>query len=431
LDSGALDQDIQTQLPDGALDEGYQSLPASVGLNLRPSTSDRLLPLVHEAHFALIRQAARSAKNLRGSVRAAHSPGVLGYLRAATGRDIPDPAYIHDGVPEPDDEAVDIVPLPQRSTAKPVDYLEPDFSAIQARVRSQGLRIDERDLRRYYLSLKTRGFVILSGLSGTGKTWLAQAYAQAVGARSLLVPVAPNWTTNEDLLGFFNPIQRAYQDTSFSRFLREAAEAYRVATAAGVTPKPFHLILDEMNLARVEYYFARFLSAMEVRARDGQAPIELAPGEFVSLSSNFCFIGTVNMDETTHTFADKVYDRAQLIDLSVSRQALAEHLGDAPFAARLLDMWESVHRAAPFAFRVVDEIRVYVQQAHSIGVVWEEAFDEQLLQKILPKIKGAEHSVGFALEAFIRHTEDICPLSHMKATRMLEGYRAHGIASYF
>jgi hypothetical protein len=79
--------------------------------------------------------------------------------------------------------------------------VEPAFADTEATIVAQGLRIGTRLLRRYHLALKSRKFVILSGLSGTGKTWLARAYAGAVGAAHLLVPVAPNWTTNETCWG--------------------------------------------------------------------------------------------------------------------------------------------------------------------------------------------------------------------------------------
>lgn len=127
-------------------------------------------------------------------------------------------------------------------------------------------------MRRYHLALRSRGFVIVAGISGTGKTWLADGYARAVGAQ---VPVAPSWTTNEDLLGYLNHMNGRYHDTAFSTFLRAASAAYARAADAGVAAQPFHVVLYEMNLARVEHYFARFLSAMEVRQRLTLAPLEL------------------------------------------------------------------------------------------------------------------------------------------------------------
>ena len=244
--------------------------------------------------------------------------------------------------------------------------------------------------------------------------------------------MASNWTTNEDLLGYFNPLNKEYHHTAFSRFLEEAAEEYKQAETEKLTPRPYHLVLDEMNLARVEYYFAKFLSAMEVRMREGVAEIELAPEKQVILPPNLYFIGTVNVDETTHGFADKVYDRAQMIELEVCREDLSQHLGEVAYREILMQIWDKLHVVAPFAFRVIDEIKIYVKEAEALDVEWQEALDEQLLQKILPKLKGADERVGEALKAFVNIAEENnFPLSHAKASKMLKIFEQHGFTSYF
>lgn len=317
--------------------------------------------------------------------------------------------------------------------AKPVaiSYVEPTFEEIEAAIGAVGLQISVRNLRRYHVSLKTRGFVVLAGVSGSGKTWLAEAYAEIVGAEQLRVPVAPNWTTNEDLLGYLNPIDGQYRHTDFSRFLQRAAAEYSAAQGADRDPRPFYLIFDEMNLARVEYYFAKFLSAMEARARYGTAPIVLADDLEVQLTPNLKFIGTVNVDETTFGFADKVYDRAQLIELDAPWEMLAEHLQDKPFRDTLHAIWDAVHDIAPFAFRVVDEVNAYVGESALLGVSWQEAVDDQLLQKVLPKIKGTDPRIRDALEAFLSATDESFTLSHEKARSMLAMFNTHGFVSYF
>ena len=312
-----------------------------------------------------------------------------------------------------------------------INYEPPSFPDIVRRINEVGLRSSDRTLRRYHLSLLTRGFVILAGNSGTGKTWLAEAYAHAVGAEHLVVAVAPNWTTNEDLLGYFNPVSSTYHHTSFSQFIGCAANAYRLATANGLIPRPFHLILDEMNLARVEYYFASFLSAMEVRARHGTALIDIGAGDTLELTPNLCVTGTVNIDETTHGFADKVWDRAQLVELDLPREHMQAHLGDSPYSQDLLDIWGTVESVGPFAYRVVDEISAYVSAAEHEGASWQEAVDEQILQKILPKLKGAEPGVSLALERLVSIFGERYPLSKARAERMLEGFQQYGFASYF
>lgn len=312
------------------------------------------------------------------------------------------------------------------------DYREPSFAAIRDFViDDRGMRLSERMLRRYHLAIKSSGFVILSGVSGTGKTWLANAYAKAVGAEVLVVPVAPNWTTNEDLLGFLNPLDGVYHHTEFSRFLDRASAAFIHAKKNDYEPRPFHLILDEMNLARVEYYFAKFLSARELSATGQRAFIELSADYRIELNPNLAFIGTVNIDETTHGFADKVYDRSQLIELEITRDLVAEHLDGTPYSQLLLRIWDAVSETAPFAFRVLDDIDYYAREAEAMGISWKEAVDDQILQKILPKLKGADPRVGEALERVLGICGDDFPLTGAKARLMADRFQRHGYASYF
>jgi MoxR-like ATPase len=272
---------------------------------------------------------------------------------------------------------------------------------------------------------------VLSGISGTGKTWLAEAYARAVGAKCLLVPVAPNWTTNEDLLGYLNPVDGNYHNTEFSVFLREAAREHADAVAEKRSARPYHLILDEMNLARVEQYFAKFLSAMELRTRSEDARIELAPNNVVALTPNLRFVGTVNVDETTHGFADKVYDRSQLIELTIDKNDVLAHLEGRPYADLIANVWETLHKVAPFAFRVLDEINGYVDEASTMNISWEVALDEQLLQKVLTKVKGTDLALGSALQEFVEIAADRFPLSYRKAEGMRVAFTEHGFTSYF
>jgi MoxR-like ATPase len=292
--------------------------------------------------------------------------------------------------------------------------------------------ISDDVFRRYHLAMQGRGFVILSGPSGTGKTWLAQAYAEAVGARVKLVAVDPSWSSNEDLLGYLSPLDGFYHHTPFSEFMQDSAREWERANAGGRMANEFHVILDEMNLARVEHYFSRFLSAMEVRSREGMAKLDLAPGHSIEVTPNLRFTGTVNIDETTHGFADKVYDRAQLIELPLPREYVVEHLGDAEYSKVVLDVWDSLRDLVPFGFRVLDEIRQYIRSAGHVGTPWETALDEQLVQKVMPRIRGADARLAKALDDFLGALDKgEFPLSRQKAEQMLEDYRTHGFASYF
>ena len=190
-----------------------------------------------------------------------------------------------------------------------------------------------------------------------------------------------------------------------------------------------------MNLARVEYYFAKFLSAMELRFRAGKATLELAPNHTVELTPNLLFVGTVNIDETTHGFADKIFDRAQLIELEMTEADLdaylKEHFGGEPWAPTLLAVWLAVQRAAPFAYRVASEIGNYIREASKLEVSWKEALDEQLVQKVLPKVKGQDTSVGEALDEIITLSAVGHPLTHAKAVEMRAELDAYGFTSFF
>jgi energy-coupling factor transporter ATP-binding protein EcfA2 len=128
---------------------------------------------------------------------------------------------------------------------------------LQARLAGSGLMYSQAQLRNFVALLQTRDLVVLAGDSGSGKTSLVRAVAEAVGGVCTILPVKPNWTGPEDLLGYYNPIERSYHPTPFLLALQAAAREPDV---------PHFICLDEMNLARVEHYFADFLSLLENRS---------------------------------------------------------------------------------------------------------------------------------------------------------------------
>lgn len=129
-------------------------------------------------------------------------------------------------------------------------------SYLQAYLKEQGQYYSRHIVENYLTLIRTNDLVILAGDSGSGKTSLVQSFAQAVGGVAKIIPVKPNWTSSEDLLGYYNPLEKKYLATPFLEALLEANQNPTV---------PYFICLDEMNLARVEYYFADFLSKLEER----------------------------------------------------------------------------------------------------------------------------------------------------------------------
>ncbi|ENV43439.1 McrB family protein [Acinetobacter schindleri] len=143
------------------------------------------------------------------------------------------------------------------------DELNGDYhksvSYIQAHLVEKDILYPRHIIENYLTLLRTKDLIILAGDSGSGKTNLVKSFAKAVGGKSIIVPVKPNWTSSEDLLGYYNPLEKKYLATPFLEALLEAQQHPEI---------PYFICLDEMNLARVEYYFADFLSLLETRDED-------------------------------------------------------------------------------------------------------------------------------------------------------------------
>lgn len=194
-------------------------------------------------------------------------------------------------------------------------------------IKDQGYTYDKSLIKNLYISLKTKPFVILSGISGTGKSKIAELFAKAIGAttenkRFKLIPVKPDWSDSTDLLGFRN-IEGKFTPGVITKVCYEAM----------MNPElPYFICLDEMNLARVEYYFSDILSLMETRRVNedneiitntllskeqiGRDASSISTYGDVYIPQNLYIVGTVNMDETTFPFSKKVLDRANTIEFN-------------------------------------------------------------------------------------------------------------------
>lgn len=253
-----------------------------------------------------------------------------------------------------------------------------------------------------------KNFLILKGISGTGKSRLVSAIAKAIyGQTSVpspwltMIEVRPDWTDGSFLLGHHDPIGGRYVRERFLDALLAAASS---GDEAGIGKAPVFVCLDEMNLARVEYYLADCLSGME---SGGPIALDVRGDTDVPASivwpANFYLFGTVNIDETTHRISDKVLDRAQVIDTSdidllptLSRWLDAESaLLDAE-RERVRSLVGGVWKAlAPvdsqFGFRTAKAVVRFVAEAKasSDGVLSiDDAIDIQLMQKVLVKLRG-------------------------------------------
>ncbi len=308
---------------------------------------------------------------------------------------------------------------------------------IEAYIASKGYTYEKGLIENFYLSLKSKPFVILAGISGTGKTRLVRLFAEAVGAtaengRYKMVPVRPDWSDSSDLFGHVD-LNGTFIPGVIIDFVK---------TANDDLENPYFLCLDEMNLARVEYYLSDILSVIETREKTDSGSIisdTLIPPTFfgsdidaakkygaLTLPENLYIIGTVNMDETTFPFSRKVLDRANTIEFSYvnlkpeeSPQKGTERkpifLDNEFFRTEYLlldqckDDWEDVTNycnkleeinkileegGAKVGYRVRDEIVFYLLNNKKGNLLSEDdAFDNELMQKILPRIQGDSFSV--------------------------------------
>jgi len=253
-----------------------------------------------------------------------------------------------------------------------------------------------------------KNFIILRGVSGTGKSRLVSVVAKAVYGTAFvdmpyltIVEVRPDWTDGSSLLGHYDPVGSRYVRTRFLDAVLAGAQSARSDPSAQA---PVFVCLDEMNLARVEYYLADCLSAMEsgnVIPLDARGDESLPRG--VNWPSNLFLFGTVNIDESTLRISDKVLDRAQVIDTSdidllpqLEKWLVAAQALDDAERARAKELvgavWSSLRDVENhFGFRTAKAIVRFVDEAKassggSLSV--DDAIDSQMLQKVLVKMRG-------------------------------------------
>ncbi len=306
---------------------------------------------------------------------------------------------------------------------------------------SCNIQFNFRLLNAFHTSLKVQELsplVVLAGISGTGKSLLPELYAHAAGMNFLQVAVQPRWDSPQDMLGFYNYMEGRFKATELSRLLWQSDSFNNKAASV----KSMNIVLlDEMNLARVEYYFSDMLSKLEVRrgidARQAEqrqaAEIEIDCGASsgpmkkrrLFISPQTLFVGTMNEDESTQSLSDKVMDRANMIRFGrpqklrvkpTSKKDFIEHYKQEP-TTLTLQIWEQWHKEAnsstashlndelqeinelltgvgrPFGHRVAQSIMEYVAnypQSDTAENTYRWAVADQIEMKVLPKLNGLD-----------------------------------------
>lgn len=295
---------------------------------------------------------------------------------------------------------------------------------------NSGLIFSSQLITRFISSLATKPFVLLSGLSGSGKTKLAQCFAQWIcedDNQYCIVPVGADWTNREPLLGYVNALDNN------EYILPENGALELIIRANNNQDKPYFLILDEMNLSHVERYFADFLSVMESIDNfklhsDRNNEKSGVPHEF-AWPKNLFVVGTVNIDETTYMFSPKVLDRANVIEFRVDETDIESFLKEGKditsiakmgaemghsfvdiakdctnnndftqLNSELLNFFKELQKlGAEFGYRTASEIQTLFAKIDLVNPSYStkenEKIDIAIMQKLLPKLHGSRRKL--------------------------------------
>ncbi|MBQ8404772.1 MAG: AAA family ATPase, partial [Clostridia bacterium] len=274
------------------------------------------------------------------------------------------------------------------------------------------LYYDIEDIRKFVSGMAVSRLIILQGMSGTGKTSLAHAYGAFTDNPATVIPVQPMWKERTDLIGYYNEFTKRFNETLLLEKMYEA----------NYSKDMYITVLDEMNIARVEYYFAEFLSLLELPNPEERFldvvsdKWESDPKQFVDgrvkLPENMWFVGTANNDDSTFAISDKVYDRAMILNLDAKAERFAApatermHISSEQFCdlvkkaqnehgisrrniTRLseLDKYLIKHFHITFGNRIMKQIRTYIPVYVSCGGEELDALDDILAKKVIRKLE--------------------------------------------
>ena len=302
-----------------------------------------------------------------------------------------------------------------------------------------GLYYDISAIREFIAGLAVSHILILQGMSGTGKTSLAYAFGEFIGNPSAIIPVQPMWKERTDLLGYYNEFTKHFNETLLLQKMYEANGREEM----------YIVILDELNIARVEYYFAEFLSMLEIPNPDARYldvvsdQIEGDPKDLVNgrirLPENMWFIGTANNDDSTFAISDKVYDRAMVLNLDKKFEAFqasgsrnvplrakqftdlaAKAVEQYPVSEECLEklqkldgyLIEKFHLT--FGNRIMRQIRAYLPVYVACGGEELDALDDIIAKKVFRKLETQNAAyVRSESEALVAYIESIFGEEHM------------------
>lgn len=278
------------------------------------------------------------------------------------------------------------------------------------------------DIQLFIAGLSMSRLHILQGISGTGKTSLAKAFARAVGGGCKTISVQAGWRDKGDLVGHFNAFEKKFYE-------QETLQGLYEAQCPAYSDRPYIVLLDEMNLSRPEQYFAEFLSALELDPKDRVLPLMttgqindpelLIDGRKIRIPENVWFIGTANHDETTYEFADKTYDRAHVMALPrhSDKFEINKDLESVTYSfSSLENAFESAsikHKATVSKLiKAMDDSMFSDCLERDFNVSWGNRLERHLV-RFIPVMLECGSDVGFALD-------------HMLATKVLRAGKATG-----
>lgn len=295
------------------------------------------------------------------------------------------------------------------------------------------LYYDISDIRRFIAGMAVSHILILQGMSGTGKTSLAYAFGEFLDNTSTVIPVQPMWKERTDLIGYYNEFTKRFNETDLLKKMYEANYSKDI----------YVTVLDEMNIARVEYYFAEFLSLLElpdaekrnlsVVSDEWENDPEQLEGGHIKLPKNMWFVGTANNDDSTFAISDKVYDRAMIMDLDkkaepftapkekrlhFSYERFEELVGEAVKEYRVttrnrqrlekLDEYMIENFHITFGNRIMKQINTYIPVYVSCGGDELEALDDILAKKVMRKLSMQNPVyIRNSAEPFCRYMDEL------------------------